>query len=527
MKVQWEIGEEEEEAPIQERTGAIMAKWKSSIPGFPEYDAYELAHKIEDCYKKHNAPIKIHKSGPVPFYGNGYKFAVNLEQSEAPVGKIERIVDDIQFTLHLPALKAIRENGVLYLVTSGTDLTLKNNNLLQIIASDKYKSVFEKMKMAHPVGVSENGDVMICDLEDYPHAMVSGTTKSGKSTALKCLLASLLKYPPDKMNFLVADRGVELNKFRDLPHLSSAIIHTPEDLAYALLLLHDEMERRNELIRESQEDFSVLPYIVCIVDEFPWFIDAIKGNKQTEKVVKAINDILRFGRNTKIHIVLSIHDPKDDIAIIEKGDLPVSLVFQTANTRKSMNVLDGAGAQKLKGRGDMNFRYHGETHHLQGVYITDEEIAGLVQFIIEQSEYDSQFPRGRYGFSISNKDIEEKRAEAVRYITNFSTEMDNSNKYNDKDLKFAQVVLWVLSQACVSVNLIQTELHVANKYADKFFKDLKSYEVIGDITEKGRRKVTPKSIEDIPDELKEFLSRQGITDDKIKEAIEKREASRP
>ena len=130
-----------------------MAKWKNGIPGFAEYDAYELAHKIEDCYKRHNAPVKIHKSGPIPFYGNGYKFAVNLEQSEATVGKIERLVADVQFTLHLSALKAIRENGVLYLVTSGNDVTLKNNNLLQIVNSEKYRSAFENMKIVHPVGI--------------------------------------------------------------------------------------------------------------------------------------------------------------------------------------------------------------------------------------------------------------------------------------------------------------------------------------------------------------------------------------
>lgn len=44
-----------------------MSKGKNGVPGFPEYDAYELARKIEDCYKKHSAPIKIHISGPVPF----------------------------------------------------------------------------------------------------------------------------------------------------------------------------------------------------------------------------------------------------------------------------------------------------------------------------------------------------------------------------------------------------------------------------------------------------------------------------
>lgn len=489
--------------------------------GKPELiEAYQKAVDIEDCFHEHDVKIKIRKKDYDPCYGDGFRFLVKLKD-KTRVEQINKLIPTVRLKLKLPNLRSISENGCFFLVTSSNNLTL-NNNLLQIISSDKYKSVFEIKEIAHPVGIRESGDVMICDLEDYPHVMVSGTTRSGKSTALKCLLVSLLKYPPCKMNLLLADRGWELNKFSGLPHLSAPIIQMPEDLVYALSFLHDEMERRIKLMQEDHEIISTLPYIVYIVDEFPWFIGSINSKKQAENFIKQTNDILRFGRNTKIHVVLSIHDPKDSIALIEKSDIPVSMVFHTANIKKSVNSLDSSGAEKLKGEGDMNFRYKGETHHLQGVYISDEEIDKLVHQIIKRSEYDRQLPRGEYGFSISDKDIKAKKAEAVRSITDFPIEMHDSIN-NDMEQKFAEAILWVLSQVSVSINLIKQECHLSNANADKLFKQLQKYGIISDFTvEKGRCKVCPHSIDEIPDELTEHLSRQGITDDAITKAIEKR-----
>ncbi|MDE7477204.1 MAG: hypothetical protein K2M91_04510, partial [Lachnospiraceae bacterium] len=87
---------------------------------------------------------------------------------------------------------------------------------------------------------------------------------------------------------------------------------------------------------------------------------------------------------------------------------------------------------------------------------------------------------------------------------------------------FVEVVLWVLAQKSVSINSIQGELHVGNKYAKIYFQRLQALGVIGDIIEKGRRKVLPQSIEEIPDDLKDFLSHYNVSDDKIMEAISKR-----
>lgn len=279
------------------------------------------------------------------------------------------------------------------------------------------------------------------------------------------------------------------------------------------------MERRNVLRREDEQSFSKLPYIVCVIDEFPWFINEINSNGRTVKVVKIINDILRFGRNSKIHLVLSIHDPKDDIVIIEKGDIPVGLVFQTANARKSMNVLGEAGAEKLSGKGEMSFRYRGSARLLQGVYMDDDEIDSEVRNI-ESGILDSESPRGEYGFSISDEDIQSKVKVLESIGVPLSAEANNSN--DEQERKFVSAVIWVLSQTSVSINFIQSERSVGYTYAKDFFRRLCSYGVIGDEVEKGRHKVCPQSIEDLPNELKEFLSGYGISDDKIEEAISKR-----
>lgn len=90
--------------------------------------------------------------------------------------------------------------------------------------------------------------------------------------------------------------------------------------------------------------------------------------------------------------------------------------------------------------------------------------------------------------------------------------------------KFVKVVLWVLSLTTVAINSIQytPSVSVGNVYAKDFFDKLLSFGVIGDIGKKGRRKVLPQSIEEISSDLKDFLSHQNISDDKILDAISKR-----
>ena len=167
-----------------------MTKWRDRIPFSEEdlklYQADELARKIEECYWDCNVSIKIPKKGYNPCYGDGFKFRIKIN-SGTRIELVEKWVSTVQYRLNIPVLRVIKENGVVYLATDMYHSLSQNNDLNQILKSEEYISEFEKMEIAHPVGVDFEGNMIICDLAEYPHAMVSGTTKSGKSTALKCL----------------------------------------------------------------------------------------------------------------------------------------------------------------------------------------------------------------------------------------------------------------------------------------------------------------------------------------------------
>lgn len=502
-----------------------MKKWSDTIPFSADdlklYEADRLARKIEECYWDCNVSIKIRKKGYNPCCGDGFKFEIKLNGGTR-IESVEKFISTVQYKLKIPVLKAVKENGVFYLATYTSHTLSLDNNLSRILKSEEYRSAFKMMNIAHPVGVDSNGNTVICDLVKYPHAMVSGTTRSGKSTALKCLLVSLAKYSNEVVNLLIADRGAELSMFADLPHLSYPIIHTPNKLATVIMLLKDEMKRRTDLELSDQNRFEKLPYIVCIIDEFAWFIEEIDNSKKSEKVKKIINDILRYGRHNKIHLILSIHDPKQEIAKIELGDIRVKMVFQTVNSRKSSTALGSGGAEKLNGSGEMIFDHINSSYQLQGVFIDDDMIGSEIPntWVVFSADYNGVLQK--YDFTISDEDMKTKEAETEEYIIKNSTGEDNSGSKDEQEGKFVEVVLWVLAQKSVSINSIQEEHPVGNKYAKIYFQRLRSLGVIGDIIEKGRREVLPQSIEEIPDDLKDFLSHYNVSDDKIMEAISKR-----
>ena len=504
-----------------------MKKWGKGIPFSEEelkwYDAYGLACRIEECYWDNNVSIKIRKKGYNPCCGDGFKFEVRINGGTR-IEVVEKLVQTVKFTLNLPILRAIKENGIFYLATYTNHTLSLDNDLSRILKSEEYRSAFKRMNLAHPIGVDSNGNTVICDLVEYPHVMISGTTRSGKSTALKCLLVSLAQYSNLDVNLLIADRGAELSMFGDLPHLSYPIIHTPNKLATVMMLLKDEMERRTDLELSDQNRFGKLPYIVCIIDEFAWFIDEIGSSKKSEKVIKIINDILRYGRHNKIHLILSIYDPKQEIAKIELGDIRVKMVFQTVNSRKSSTALGSGGAEKLNGSGEMIFEHVNSSYQLQGVFIDDVKIGSELPNVWVAFSADSNGVSQKYDFTISDEDLKRKEAETEEYIMGHISR-EGISKENEREGKFIKIVFWALSQTSVSINSIQHAEYVSvgNDYAKEFFEQLKFYKVLGDSKEKGRLKVLPQSIEEIPDELKNRLLRYGISDNEIEDAIGKRE----
>ena len=86
------------------------------------------------------------------------------------------------------------------------------------------------------VGKDIAGEPMVTDLEEMPHLLIAGQTKSGKSVMINTLLASFLyrNTPSDLKLILVDPKHVEMAPYEDIPHLLAPVVTEPEKCISAL-----------------------------------------------------------------------------------------------------------------------------------------------------------------------------------------------------------------------------------------------------------------------------------------------------
>lgn len=149
---------------------------------------------------------------------------------------------------------------------------LKENCLIRMLESQQFKE--NKMEIPYAVGYDMMGDMVIADIAEFPHLLIGGTTKSGKSSAIHSLLMSIVyKQPADKVKLLLLDFGSSrLNMFMNVPHMliPSKIIRDALEGQKAMLLLQEEMEHRLKKLdsvdaRSYDIEYGKIPSIVCVV----------------------------------------------------------------------------------------------------------------------------------------------------------------------------------------------------------------------------------------------------------------------
>lgn len=79
-------------------------------------EAYHLAHKIEECFQKHNVLIKISKRDYNPCCGDGFKFIVKLKGSTR-IDQVEKLIPTARVALKLKHLRCVQDDDILYLAT--------------------------------------------------------------------------------------------------------------------------------------------------------------------------------------------------------------------------------------------------------------------------------------------------------------------------------------------------------------------------------------------------------------------------
>ncbi len=297
--------------------------------------------------------------------------------------------------------------------------------LRDVIESEKFQSSPSLLTLA--LGKDIHGEPIVDDLRAMPHLMIAGTTGSGKSVAINALITSLLfKARPDQVKLILIDpKMVELEIYEDLPHLATKIITDPKKAANALRWAVDVMEERfqtlssfgqvrnaeqyNAAIQDPEAVARVraqhpddpdlklepMPLIVIVIDEL-----ADLMMTSPKEVEESIVRLAQKARAVGIHLVVATQRPSVDVLTgVIKANLPSRIAFKVSSKVDSRVILDGNGAERLLGRGDMLYLPPGTSRlrRVHGAYVSIQETAGLVKFLKRQAkpQYDEEITKER------------------------------------------------------------------------------------------------------------------------------------
>ncbi len=251
------------------------------------------------------------------------------------------------------------------------------------------------------LGKDISGSAVWTDLQKMPHALIAGTTGSGKSGSVNAILSSILLHAsPNEVRMVLVDpKRVELNHYEKIPHLLTPVVTSPRLAANVLNNLIAEMESRYQIMElarsrnlgelnrvREREGEAPLPYILCVIDELADLMMIAPA-----EVEDAIIRLAQKARAVGIHLLLATQRPSTDIITgTIKVNIPSRIAFAVSSQVDSRVILDQGGAETLLGQGDMLFRPAGTSkmQRIQGAFITEAEIAKLTEQWSDQGEPD-------------------------------------------------------------------------------------------------------------------------------------------
>ena len=264
------------------------------------------------------------------------------------------------------------------------------------------RSVFESqsfLRMSSPLGIALGKDIagvaQVADLCKMPHLLIAGSTGSGKSVCVNSIIMSLVfrSSPEDVKLLLIDPKVVELAEYNGIPHLLMPVVTEPKKAAGALGSAVQEMERRYRLFAENnvrdiksfnklaaeRPELEKMPYIAIIIDELADLMMVVGKD-----VEDSICRIAQKARAAGMHLIVATQRPSVDVITgLIKANIPSRIAFAVSSQVDSRTILDGAGAEKLLGQGDMLFMPVGapKPTRIQGTFVRDEEISRVLDFI--------------------------------------------------------------------------------------------------------------------------------------------------
>ena len=178
----------------------------------------------------------------------------------------------------------------------------------------------------------------------------------------------------------------------------------------------------------------------------------------------AIARITQMARAAGIHCIVATQRPSVDVITgVIKANIPARIAFQVAAKVDSRTILDGMGADKLLGKGDMLYLPPGSAKLIraQGALITDAGIQRIVDFIAKQ---------GKPSYEL---DIHQQLQKASNGM-----EVENGASGEDEEL-IQQCIEVIRSEQKASVSLMQRRLRLGYTRAARIMDELELRGIVG------------------------------------------------
>lgn len=487
---------------------------ESNVTGYSQTDLEAMADRVEEILADFNVSVKV-----IGFHPGPVITRFELEPAAGvKVSRISTLSKDLARALLVTSVRIVE----IIPGKSVVGLEIPNReremvNLRELLASNSF--VKAKSMLTLSMGKDISGNPIVADLAKMPHALVAGTTGSGKSVAINTMILSLLyRASPEQVRLILIDpKMLELSVYEGIPHLLTPVVTDMKEASNALRWAVAEMERRyklmskmgvrnlagfNQLITDAatrgetirdpmvqadlplaeDEEFpvlSTLPSIVIVIDELADMM-MIVGKKVEELIAR----LAQKARAAGIHLILATQRPSVDVLTgLIKANIPTRISFQVSSRIDSRTVLDQGGAESLLGNGDMLYLPSGTSIPIRahGAFVDDHEVHRVVEFI-KQTAPANYLP-----------EITQETADST---DNFGTGSNGGNN-GETDPLYDEAVQFVTDSRKASISSVQRRFKIGYNRAATIIESMEAAGVVSPAESNGSRVVlAPPPIKD-------------------------------
>lgn len=480
----------------------LLAAPKNNQKGMTDKDLKDTALKLQKTLESFGVRVTITNISCGPAVT---RYELQPEQG-VKVSKITGLADDIK--LNLAAADVRIEAPIPGKAAVGIEVPNKENTavmLRELLDTKEFKN--HSSDIAFAVGKDIGGQAVVTDIAKMPHLLIAGATGSGKSVCINTLIISILykANPADVRMIMVDPKVVELSVYNGIPHLLIPVVTDPKKASAALNWAVMEMTERykkfadlsvrdlkgyNEKVAEIKElndpKYQKLPQIIIIVDELADLMMVAPG-----EVEDAICRLAQMARAAGLHLIIATQRPSVNVITgLIKANVPSRIAFSVSSAIDSRTIIDGSGAEKLLGKGDMLFFPSGypKPVRVQGAFVSDKEVSAVVDFLKEQNSHVT------YSEDVTNQ------------ITSVQSTIDSgvSSSTNDRDEYFVEAAKFIIEKDKASIGMLQRVYKIGFNRAARIMDQLSEAGVVGPEEGTKPRKVL-MSLEEFEQYIDEYV----------------------